>query len=115
MTPELLPEEEPQAKGLGEASRLTGVFFEPAKTFEDVGARPGFWVPLILVIAVSLGYMVLFGQHVGWERMIRHQQETSTRAAQTSPEQRETAVQMGVKFAPIATYVGILVFVPWER
>jgi hypothetical protein len=112
MTPELLPEEEPQPKGLGEASRLTGVFFEPAKTFADVAARPGFWAPLILVIVVSLVYMVLFGQHVGWERMIRHQTETSSRAAQQTPEQRELGIQMGVKFAPVMTYVVILVGVP---
>jgi hypothetical protein len=112
MTPELLPEEEPQSKGLGEGSRLTGVFFEPAKTFADVAERPGFWAPLILIIVVSLCYMVLFGQHVGWERMIRHQQETSSRAAQMTPEQRETGIQMGVKFAPVMTYAAILVGVP---
>jgi len=51
---------------------MSGVFFEPAKTFADVAERPGFWVPLILILVFSLGYMVLFGQHVGWERMIRH-------------------------------------------
>jgi hypothetical protein len=97
---------------MGEGSRLTGVFFEPAKTFEDVAARPGFWAPLILVIAVSLVYMALFGQHVGWERMIRHQTETSSRAAQQSPEQREAGIQMAVKIAPIAGYVGVLVGIP---
>ena len=112
MTPELLPEQEPQPQGLGEASRLTGVFFEPAKTFADVAARPGFWAPLILVIVVSLAYMVLFGQHVGWERMIRHQTETSSRASQLTPEQRETQIQIGVKFAPVMTYAAILVGVP---
>lgn len=112
MTPELLPEEEPQPKGLGEGSRLTGVFFEPAKTFEDVAARPGFWAPLILVIVTALCFMVLFGQHVGWDRMIRHQTETSSRAAQMSPEQREASIQMGAKFAPIAGYVGVLLGVP---
>jgi len=112
MTPELLPEAEPQPKGLGEGSRLTGVFFEPAKTFADVAARPSFWVPLILVIAVALCFMVLYGQHVGWDRMIRHQIETSSRAAQLSPEQRETQVQMSAKFAPIFGYVGVLLGVP---
>jgi hypothetical protein len=112
MTPEMLPEEEPQAKGLGEASRLTGVFFEPAKTFADVAARPGFWAPLILIIVVSLVYMVLFGQHVGWERMAKQQLATSSRAAQMTQEQRDTQVQMTVKFAPVMTYVGILVFLP---
>ena len=112
MTPELLPESEPQPQGMGEGSRLAGVFFEPAKTFADVAARPGFWVPLILVIAVSLGYMVLFGQHVGWERMIRHQTEMSSRSAQMSPEQREQGIQMGLKVAPIFAYVGVLLGVP---
>jgi hypothetical protein len=44
--------------------------------------------------------------------MIRHQMETSSRAAQQSPEQREAGIQMGAKFAPIAGYVGVLVGVP---
>jgi len=108
----MLPEEEPQPQGLGEVSRLTGVFFEPAKTFADVAQRPGFWAPLILVIVVSLVYMVLFGQHVGWERMMRHQFETSSRAAQMPAEQREAAIQMQVKVAPIGTYVFLLVGLP---
>ena len=112
MTPEIVPDEVPQPKGLSEGSRLTGVFFEPAKTFEDIAARPNFWPPLILIMVVALVYMVLYGQHVGWERMIRHQTETSSRAAQLSPEQRETQIQMGAKFAPIFGYVGVLVGVP---
>jgi hypothetical protein len=112
MTPEHLTESEPQPKGLGEGSRLTGVFFEPAKTFEDVAARPNFWVPLILVIVIALGYMVLYGQHVGWERMIRKQIDSSSQGAQLTPEQKETRIAAGAKFAPIATYVAILLFVP---
>jgi hypothetical protein len=112
MTPEMVPESEPQPKGLGEGSRLIGVFFEPAKTFEDVAARPGFWVPLILVIVVSLVYIVLFGQHVGWERMIRQQTMASPQAAQLPPDQLEQRIQIGAKFAPIITYVAILVGVP---
>src|ERR1035438_5344328 len=112
MTPELLPEPEPQPKGLGEGSRLTGVFFEPAKTFADVAERPGFWVPLILIMVFSVCYIVLFGQHVGWERMMRHQFETSSRMAQMSPEQREQSVQMAAKYAPISGYVGVLLGVP---
>ena len=97
---------------MGEGARLTGVFFEPAKTFADVAARPNFWAPLILGLVVALVYLFLFGQHVGWDRMIRHQMETSSRAAQQSPEQREAGIQMGAKFAPIAGYVGVLLFVP---
>ena len=112
MTPEIVPDEESQPKGLSEGARLTGVFFEPAKTFEDIAARPNFWAPLILVIVVSVVFMMLFGQHVGWERMMRHQLETSSRAAQLTPEQREQQIQMTVKFAPIGSYAFILVILP---
>ena len=112
MTPEILPDAEPEPKGLGEASRLTGVFFEPAKTFADVAARPGFWAPLILVMIIAMGYMVLYGQHVGWERMIQHQLETSSRAAQLSPEQRAQQAQISAKVAPIMGYVGVLLGLP---
>jgi hypothetical protein len=95
--------------GMSEISRLGGVFFEPGKTFEDVARRPAFIVPLVLVILCSLVYTGLYSQHVGWERMIRHQMETNPRTAQQPPEQREQAVQMGAKFAPIVGYaVGLL-------
>ena len=66
MTPEQLPEVEIQPQGLGEASRLTGVFFEPSKAFTDIAARPNFWVPLILMIVTAIAYLTLFSQHVGW-------------------------------------------------
>src|SRR4051794_7741018 len=109
MTPEQAIELEPRPKGMGEASRLIGVFFEPGKTFQDVAARPGFWVPLLLMIVFGLTYMTLYSQHVGWERMIRHQMETSSRAAQLTEEQRERQLQMGSKFAPVIGYVSVAV------
>ncbi len=112
MTPEIPSESEVQPRGMGEGSRLMGVFFEPTKTFKDIAERPGFWAPLILVIVVSLVFIALFGQHVGWERMLRHQMELSPRAAQLPPDQREAQIAAGAKFAPIGTYAFILVIFP---
>jgi hypothetical protein len=97
---------------MGELSRIAGVFFEPAKTFEDVARRPSFVAPLLLVIVASLLFTGLYSQHVGWERMIRHQIETSPRAAQQTPEQRDQGIQMGTKIAPIFGYGISLVGVP---
>ena len=102
----------PPSAGMSEISRITGVFFEPGKTFEDVAQRPTFIVPLLLVIVCSLVYMTLFSQHVGWERMIRHQMETNKQAQTQTPEQREQGVQMGAKFAPIVGYAASIVGVP---
>src|SRR5947209_2510299 len=112
MTPEQSSTMEPQHTGMSEISRLTGVFFEPTRTFEDVARRPSFIVPLALVILASLVYTVLYSQHVGWERMIRHQVETSTRAAQATPEQREQQIQIGARFAPFFGYAISFVGVP---
>ncbi len=111
MTPETVSDAEPQPQGLSEGSRLAGVFFEPTKTFQDIAARPNFWVPLILILAASITFLVLFSQHVGWERMMRQQMDASSRTAQLSPEQRETQLQMMTKFAPVGGYVGAIVFV----
>ncbi|HTP35505.1 MAG TPA: Yip1 family protein [Candidatus Acidoferrales bacterium] len=112
MTPETLSANEPEPQGMGEVSRLTGVFFEPKKAFEDIAARPGFWVPLILIIVVSLVYLYLFAQHVGWERMIRHQFELSSRAQQMTPEAKEQAIQMQTRFTPVFAYCGVLLGIP---
>jgi len=107
-----MSDEEPRPQTLGEGSRLAGVFFEPTKTFQDIAARPNFWVPLIMMLVTALIYLVLFSQHVGWDRMMRHQMETSSRAAQLSPEQKEAQLQMMTKFAPVGGYAGVLVGVP---
>src|ERR1035438_5138089 len=112
MTPEVEMAPEPQPAGMSEAARLVGVFFEPTKTFEDVAERPRFWVPLILVLTLALVYLFLFSQHVGWERMLRQQFESSSRSTQLSPEQRDMQMQMGLKFASVGAYVGILIGMP---
>jgi len=54
----------------------------------------------------------LFAQHVGWERMMRHQFEMSSRAQQMTPDQKEQAIQMQMRFAPVFGYVGILLGIP---
>jgi hypothetical protein len=112
MTPESVSAAVPQPAGMGEFSRISGVFFEPAKTFEDVARRPSFLTPLLLVIVASLVFTTLYSQHVGWERTVRHQVETSSRAAQQTPEQREQGIQIGTKIAPMFGYGISLVGVP---
>jgi Yip1 domain len=112
MTPETVIDAEPQPRRMSEMARLTGVFFEPKKTFEDIAQRPSFLVPLILILATSLTVMITFGQHVGWERFFRQQMENNTRLAQTTPEQREQVLAMQVKFASVGGAAGIVVGLP---
>lgn len=97
---------------MGDFSRLTGVFFEPSKTFADIARRPSWILPLLLMVLASLGVTALYSQHVGWERLIRHQIETSSRGQQLSPEQREQAIATQARLAPLFGYVGTLVAIP---
>ena len=101
---------------MNEFSRLTGVFFEPGRTFADIAERPSWLVPLLLVIVGALAFYSLYGQHVGWERAVRHQLETNARAQQQMEripaEKRDAAIALQVKFMGIGYYFGTIVMVP---
>ena len=112
MTPENLQAVEPPSRGIGELERIPGVFFEPTKTFEDIARRPSWLIPLILLIVVSMASSFAISQKIGWERIVRQQVESSSRAQQIPPEQRERQIEMGVKMASIFAYAGALVGAP---
>jgi hypothetical protein len=90
---------------LGEVGRITGVFFDPKKAFADIAARPGWIVPVVLLIVFYLAFMYLFTTHVGWEHSMRQAMEASTRVQNMDAQQREAALQMQLKFAPIGAYI----------
>jgi hypothetical protein len=112
MTPEAVQPVEPEPKGMGEFSRVAGIFFEPGKTYEDIARRPTWLVPMVLLIAVVLLLMLLFAQHVGWERMIRHEYETNPRLMQMPADQRERAMQMQIRFSGVGAYATVLLGIP---
>lgn len=85
---------------MSEAGRLVNVFVDPKPAFADIAARPGWWVPMILIMVCSLAYLLLFSSHVGWEHFMRQQFEQSPKAQSMSPEDRERAIQMQLKFGP---------------
>ena len=103
---------EPQPERMSEISRLTGVFFEPRKTFEDIAQRPGWLVPLVLIMVAALSVTVVFSQHIGWERFFRQQMETNTRMAQMTAEQRDQVLSMQMKFATVGGAATIVIGLP---
>jgi hypothetical protein len=113
MSPESLPAAEPQTAEMSEGARLTGVFFEPQKTFEDIARKPAFWVPLILLTLVSVIFTYLMLNRVGAENIVRQQMQMSARATQQMdqlpPDQRERAESMQQRMVPITRYAGALV------
>src|ERR1039458_5376587 len=69
MTPENAGVVEPQPAGMGELARLTGVFFEPGKTFADVAERPSWFVPMLLTVLFGLIFCAVVGQRIGWDNV----------------------------------------------
>jgi|SRR5581483_4212810 len=112
MTPENTAAVEPAPKGMGEFSRLAGIFFEPGKTFADIAARPSFLLPLLLMIVAGLVNVTMISNKIGWDRIMRHQMETSSRMQQLDPAQREQVLAQQEKFAPIFGYAGSVVGPP---
>jgi Yip1 domain len=116
MTPEAVRPSEPEPAHLGAFARVTGVFFEPGKTFEDIGRKPTWFLPLILTILAGLAFYVTYGQRVGWQRFVDQQVATNARAQQqmerVPPEQRQQAAAMQAKMTGIMFYASAVLFVP---
>jgi Yip1 domain len=94
-----------QAGGMSEIGRITGVFFEPGKTFTDIAQRPAWIVPMLLVILSGLIFCAVVGQRIGWDNVA--QQQMDQRMAKMSPEQRVQAAQgaeFSKKVTPIFAY-----------
>jgi hypothetical protein len=92
---------------------LTGIFFEPGRTFEALRARPRFLVAAIITAVALLAFTALLFQRVDYDQMIRQTIESSPQAEQMSPEQKEAAISMQTK--PVfkaLNYVSPLIGVP---
>ena len=104
---------EPQPQGMGEFARISGVFFEPKKTFADVAERPKWIVPMALVIVAGLIFCIAVGQRIGWSTVAQQQMEQ--RLAKATPEQREQAqkgLEISQKITPVIAYVVAIVGPP---
>ncbi|MGH9862025.1 MAG: YIP1 family protein [Candidatus Acidiferrales bacterium] len=95
---------------LGEFDRLTGVLFDPKATFPDVVARGRWWVPLLLLALLGIGFTFAYTERVGWQRFMREQIEASPRTQQMPAEQKERIIEQQTQFAPIFGYVGSVLF-----
>ena len=95
---------------MGEFSRLSGVFFEPGKTFADIAERPGWFVPLLLIVIATVGFYVTYGQHDGWGTFVQDQIDSSARAQQQmqnmSAEQRAQVLAVQERYMPAVYDVG---------
>jgi hypothetical protein len=108
MTPEAIQTPDPESGHMGAFARITGVFFEPGKTFADIGQKPTWFAPLLLIVLVTIAFYAFYGQRVGWERFMQQQLAASPRAQQqleqVPAERREQQLAIQAKFTGIMFY-----------
>ena len=101
---------------IGAFSRVIGALFNPRPTFEDIGRKPSWVVPMLILIVLNIGITTVFSQRVGWRAFMEQQIEKSRSAQQAlqqlSPEQREQRLALQAKVANVFGYVGGIVGVP---
>jgi hypothetical protein len=103
--PDVLQPESAPAAPMSEFDRLVGVLFDPKPAFADIAARPRWWVPILLLTVLTVVFVVLFAQRVGWEGVLRQQLASNSRFQQLSPEQQEQTLQQQMRFVPVVGYV----------
>lgn len=89
------------APEMSTAETITGVFFEPSRTFEALRARPRFLVVgLILLVLAIVVTMVLYAR-VDMGQFIRDRIERSPNAAQVTEQQKDMQVKVGKTFGMV--------------
>jgi hypothetical protein len=83
------------------AETLTGIFFEPSRTFESLRAIPRFLVAGLILLALACVLTFVLYTRVDMGQVIRDQLDRSPRAAQLSDEQKEMQVKVGKIFGAI--------------
>lgn len=101
---------------IGAFSRVIGALFNPRPTFEDIGRKPGWVVPMLILIVLNIGITAVFSQRVGWrtfmEQQIARNHSAQRALQQLSPEERERRLETQAKVANVFGYVGGVVGVP---
>jgi hypothetical protein len=86
----------PETRPGGALARLVGVFYAPARTFEEIGRRPTWLLPLLLWIACSVAVWVVMTPRVDWEQTMRDRIESS--GQNVSQERMERILEGQQKF-----------------
>jgi hypothetical protein len=102
-----------QPESMGEIGRLTGIIWEPKPVFEDLAARPRWWVPIVLLTIMSVVFVTAFERRVGIDTFARQQLDkqfqTNPQMSQLSAEQRDRAVSLSVTITKYSMFGGAVV------
>jgi Yip1 domain len=85
----------PTGPEMSTAETLSGIFFEPSRTFEALRARPRFLVASLIVLVLTCLVTAVLYARVDMGQYMRDRIEKSPNAAQATEQQKETQVRVG--------------------
>src|ERR1051325_2734944 len=86
---------EADGPSMSTAETLTGIFFEPSRTFEALRARPRFLVAGVILLLIAIVMTALVYWRVDMGQYMRDKIQRSPNAAQLSEAQIDTQVKFG--------------------
>ena len=93
------------------AETLTGIFFEPSRTFEALRARPRFLAGAIILLALACLVTVLLYTRIDMGQYVRDRIEKSPQAAQLSEAQKDMQVRMGKNLGMLAIPLSVPIII----
>jgi hypothetical protein len=78
---------------------LSGIFFEPGRTFEALRARPRFLVAALLSLVLFMSFYLLYMTRVGYENIVNAEIEVRSQKSDVSEEQK--AMGRDIQLKPI--------------
>ena len=90
---------------------LTGIFFEPSRTYEALRARPRFLVAGLILLVLAVLVTVILYTRVDMGQYMRERIQSSPNAAQLSEEQIEMQVKIGKNFGMAAIPVSVPIII----
>jgi hypothetical protein len=103
------------AAAMSTPETLTGIFFEPGRTFESFRARPRFLAAALLSVIIFMAFYLLYMTRVGYENIINAAIEMQAQKQDMSEEQKATAREIQLKpFVKAIRYgsppIGLIIF-----
>ncbi|MDQ6787887.1 MAG: YIP1 family protein [Acidobacteriota bacterium] len=93
---------------MSEVATLGNIFISPGETFEDLRRKPRFIMAVLVMIFLATAFQFLFTQKLGEDRMrsfMVEQMDKSPMTQSLAPEQKQQAIERGLKIASITKYL----------
>jgi hypothetical protein len=113
-----IPRTTPENAPLSQGARIVDTFFAPTKTFTDLRRSASWWAPFLLTVIVSVIFVAVVDQKVGFRKVTENQIQMSPKATarldQMPAAERSQAMARQAKVTRYISYGFWLLLLIWN-